>query len=201
MVLLLTDAQVVDERMMVPVNDLLAGADVSDLYAPEEVEEITAAMRPEAKAAGLEDSDDVCWILFLQRARANLHIVLTASPVGDSLRVRSQRFLATINATVVDWVHAWPEASLHSVGQRFLDGVDLGVDSVHNAVVDFAPAAFAAVGDVAARFAAAEHRHVYQTPKSFLEFIGLFKSLLHKKRAALQEGVHRLNQGWTAETM
>lgn len=45
------------------------------------------------------------------------------------------------------------------------------------------------------RFASAERRQVYQTPKSFLEFIGLFKSLLQKKRASLQENVHRLEQG------
>lgn len=118
MVLLLTDSQIVDERMMVPVNDVLAGADVADLYPPEDREEIVTAMRAEAKAAGLEDSNDVCWRLFMQRARANLHVVLTASPVGDALRLRSQRFLATINATVVDWVHPWPEASLH----RFAKG-------------------------------------------------------------------------------
>lgn len=193
--LLLTDSQIVDERMMVPVNDLLAGADVSDLYSPEDRDEVITAMRPEAKAAGLEDSSDVCWALFMQRARANLHIVLTASQVGESLRVRSQRFLATINATVVDWVHAWPQTSLQSVGQHFLEGVDLGSDAVWEAVVDFAPAAFAAVGALAARFAAAERRQVYQTPKSFLEFIGLFKSLLQKKRDSLHENVHRLEQG------
>lgn len=45
--------------------------------------------------------------------RNNLHMVFTASPVGADFRVRSQRFLATINSTVIDWFQPWPEASLH----------------------------------------------------------------------------------------
>lgn len=56
--------------------------------------------------------------------------VFTASPVGDNFRIRSQRFLATINSTVIDWFQPWPEASLLSVAERFLKEVDLGEDSV-----------------------------------------------------------------------
>ena len=47
------------------------------------------------------------------QVRNNLHMVFTASPVGANFRVRSQRFLATINSTVIDWFQPWPEASLH----------------------------------------------------------------------------------------
>ena len=41
------------------------------------------------------------------QVRANLHVVLTASPVGENFRIRSQRFLATITSTVCDWFHPW----------------------------------------------------------------------------------------------
>ena len=37
------------------------------------------------------------------QVKANLHVAFTASPVGEAFRVRSQRFLATINSTVIDW--------------------------------------------------------------------------------------------------
>lgn len=57
-------------------------------------------------------------------------MVFTASPVGDNFRIRSQRFLATINSTVIDWFQAWPEASLLSVANKFLADVDLGEDAV-----------------------------------------------------------------------
>lgn len=41
------------------------------------------------------------------QVRANLHVVLTSSPVSENFRIRSQRFLATINSTVIDWFQPW----------------------------------------------------------------------------------------------
>jgi hypothetical protein len=62
--------------------------------------------------------------------------------------VRSQRFLATINSTVIDWFQPWPEVSLLSVARKFLDEVDLVSDAVRNAVVDFMPFSFGVVNNV-----------------------------------------------------
>lgn len=59
-----------------------------------------------------------------------------------------QRFLATINSTVIDWFQPWPEVSLLSVARKFLDEVDLVSDSVRSAVVEFMPFSFAAVNNV-----------------------------------------------------
>lgn len=39
----------------------------------------------------------------LLQVKSNLHMVFTASPVGENFRVRSQRFLATVTSTVIDW--------------------------------------------------------------------------------------------------
>jgi hypothetical protein len=62
--------------------------------------------------------------------------------------VPPQRFLATINSTVIDWFQPWPEVSLLSVARKFLDEVDLVSDSVRNAVVEFMPFSSAAVNNV-----------------------------------------------------
>jgi hypothetical protein len=59
-----------------------------------------------------------------------------------------QRFLATINSTVIDWFQPWPEVSLLSVARKFLDGVDLVSDAVRSAVVEFMPFSFATVNKV-----------------------------------------------------
>lgn len=40
------------------------------------------------------------------QVKSNLHVAFTTSPVGEAFRVRSQRFLATINSTVIDWCAA-----------------------------------------------------------------------------------------------
>jgi dynein heavy chain len=85
--------------------------------------------------------------------------VLACAPVGPGpLTVRAppplcllavpQRFLATINSTVIDWFQPWPEVSLLSVARKFLDDVDLVSEPVRNAVVEFMPFSFAAVNKV-----------------------------------------------------
>ena len=67
---LLTDSQVVDERMLVFVNDLLASGEIPDLFTPEDKDDVIAAMRGEAKAPGLADTNDNCWRVFIQRVGA-----------------------------------------------------------------------------------------------------------------------------------
>lgn len=75
-------------------------------------------------------------------------MAFTASPVGEAFRVRSQRFLATINSTVIDWFQPWPEVSLLSVARKFLDDIELDSEAVRNTVVEFMPFSFAAVNKV-----------------------------------------------------
>lgn len=74
------------------------------------------AMRGETKAAGLVDTPENCWATFVGRVKANLHVALTASPVGDGFRTRSQRFTATLNATIIDWFQPWCAACAHAHG-------------------------------------------------------------------------------------
>ena len=126
--------QVVDEKMLVFINDLLSSGEIPDLFPAEDKDEIINAMRSETKANGLVDTNDNCWATFINKVKANLHMVFTASPVGDNFRIRSQRFLATINSTVIDWFQPWPETSLLSVAERFLKDVDLGNDTVRTHV-------------------------------------------------------------------
>jgi dynein heavy chain, axonemal len=122
--------QVVDEKMLVFINDLLSSGEIPDLFPVEDRDDIINSARAETKAQGLLDTNENCWATFIKKVKENLHMVFTASPVGDNFRVRSQRFLATINSTVIDWFQPWPEASLLSVAERFLKDVDLGEDSV-----------------------------------------------------------------------
>eukprot|EP00878_Enallax_costatus_P012531 GHUV01013087.1.p1 GENE.GHUV01013087.1~~GHUV01013087.1.p1 ORF type:complete len:2750 (+),score=1040.15 GHUV01013087.1:633-8882(+) len=192
---LFTDSQIVDERMLVYVNDLLASGEIPDLFAQEDRDEIINAIRGETKALGLVDTPENCWATFIGKVKANLHVAFTASPVGEAFRVRSQRFLATINSTVIDWFQPWPEVSLLSVARKFLDDLELESDAVRNAVVEFMPFSFAAVNKTSKAFFEAERRYNYTTPKTFLELIKLYKSVLTKKRKESQEAIDRLENG------
>eukprot|EP00884_Botryococcus_braunii_P010094 jgi/Botrbrau1/19086/Bobra.0077s0003.2 len=192
---LFNDSQIVDERMLVYINDLLGSGEIPDLFAPEDRDEIVNALRPETKSAGLIDSTENCWAVFIQKVKANLHVVLTASPVGDKFRVRSQRFPATINSTVVDWFQPWPEASLLSVAHKFLDDTELGSDAIRATVSDFMPYSFAVVNAESQQLLQVEKRYNYTTPKTFLELIKLYKSLLARQRKAVGASIERLKSG------
>ena len=77
---LFTDSQIVDERMLVYINDLLSSGEIPDLFAQEDKDEIVNAMRSETKAMGLVDTTENCWATFIQKARLLL-LVLRAVPL------------------------------------------------------------------------------------------------------------------------
>jgi dynein heavy chain len=121
------------------------------LLLQEDRDEIINAIRGETKSLGLVDTPENCWATFINKVKANLHVAFTASPVGEAFRMRSQRFLATINSTVIDWFQPWSEVSLLSVARKFLDDVELESEAVRNTVVEFMPFSFAAVNKVGCR--------------------------------------------------
>ena len=126
-VFLLTDSQIVNERFLVPINDLLASGWVPDLFERDELDALLGSLRGEAKAAGvLTDNPEEMLAFFVSRVRANLHIVLCCSPVGDVFRVRARRFPGLISATSIDRFTPWPEEALVSVAARFIADLDLG---------------------------------------------------------------------------
>ena len=73
-VLLMTDAQVSDEKFLVLINDLLASGEIPDLFPDDEVENIISGVRNEVKGMGLEDSRENCWKFFIDRVRKQLKV-------------------------------------------------------------------------------------------------------------------------------
>jgi len=54
-----------------------------------------------------------------------MQVVLSFSPVGNTLRVRGRKFPAVTNTTSIDWFHEWPQEALISVSRRFLGEIEL----------------------------------------------------------------------------
>ena len=193
-VFLLADAQIVSERFLVPVNDMLATGWVADLFNREELDDLLSAVRSEAKNAGVA-ADDAAELLkfFIAKCRANLHIALCLSPVGEALRVRARRFPALVSCAAIDKFHAWPKAALVSVAMRYLADLDLGGATA--AVAAHMAEAHCAVTALSESFRAETRRHNYVTPKSFLEFIAFYRHLLAAKREASGALARRLDDG------
>jgi dynein heavy chain len=67
--------------------------------------------------------------------KANLHVVLAMSPIGDAFRSRLRMFPSLINCCTIDWFTAWPEDALEMVAKKFLLEIELD-DYVRNECVN-----------------------------------------------------------------
>ena len=193
---LFTDSQIAQERFLVLMNDLLASGNIPDLFAEDEKDEISNSLVSKVKAAGIVPDSKACWNYFLNNVRKNLHVILCFSPVGEDFRTRAKRFPALVSCTVIDWFQPWPEQALHSVGESFLRKIpDLGSDDVRTGIASFLPFSFKEVNAAAEKFLAVERRYVYTTPKSFLELLKLYETLLERKRQEYDAAISRLENG------
>ncbi|XP_005399408.1 PREDICTED: dynein heavy chain 9, axonemal isoform X2 [Chinchilla lanigera] len=193
-VFLMTDTQVADERFLVLINDLLA-SEIPDLYSDDEVESIISNVRNEVKSQGLVDNRENCWKFFTDRVRRHLKVTLCFSPVGNKLRVRSRKFPAILNCTAIDWFHEWPQQALESVSLRFLQNTGSIEPTVKQSISKFMAFVHTSVNQTSQSYLSNEQHYNYTTPKSFLEFIRLYQSLLCRNEKELKSKTERLENG------
>ena len=75
-VFLFTDTQIVEEGFMEDINNILSSGEVPNLFPAEDLQKIREDMRPIAQQEGRVATSDALWSLFVERVRANLHVVL-----------------------------------------------------------------------------------------------------------------------------
>lgn len=123
-------------------------------------------------------------------------MALCFSPVGESFRRRARQFPALVNCTVIDWYQPWPQDALYSVAENFLEPIDLGEDPLlKKSIVEFMPFSFKTVNILSSLMFEQEKRYIYTTPKSFLELIKLYTTMLTKKRQTLEANKERYETG------
>ncbi|XP_057571174.1 dynein axonemal heavy chain 17 [Hippopotamus amphibius kiboko] len=194
-VFLMTDSQVAEEQFLVLINDLLASGEIPGLFTDDEMENIISSMRPQVKSVGLLDTREACWKFFIDKVRRHLKVILCFSPVGSVLRVRARKFPAVVNCTAIDWFHEWPEDALVSVSARFLEDTEGIQPEVKASISLFMSYVHTTVNEMSKVYLATERRYNYTTPKTFLEQIKLYQSLLAKKRMELVAKIERLENG------
>ncbi|XP_034030917.1 dynein heavy chain 11, axonemal [Thalassophryne amazonica] len=193
--LLLTDAQITDERFLIIINDLLASGEIPELFTEEETEGIVSDVRAEVRALGLIDNKKNCWRFFIGRVQLQLTVVLCLSPVGDTLRLRARRFPALIQCTTIDWFHPWTLEALQSVSYKFIQDIEGIEPAVQESISLFMAYVHTSVNQASEKYQRNEKRYNYTTPKSFLQQITLYKNLLEKSSTQLQHNMNRLYSG------
>lgn len=97
------DTHISNEGFLEDINSILNTGEVTNLYLPEDIEQIIDNLRPEVvEKMRLPDSKDLIYSTFVQRVRDRLHVVLCMSPVGESLRIRCRKFPSLVNCATLD---------------------------------------------------------------------------------------------------
>ena len=168
---------------------------IPDLFPQDELDGLVSSCRNLAKQAGIPDTPTHMLKFFIDRVRALLHVVLCFSPVGDTFRIRARRFPGLINCTTADRFFGWPEDALQSVGKKFLEEVELETEELRTNIANHMALIHLSVKEKSDQYRKQTKRNNYVTPKSFLELVDFYKTLLEKKRKKVESLVDRLDTG------
>jgi dynein heavy chain len=96
---------------------------------------------------------------------------------------------------MIDWFHPWPEEALISVANKYLSESGEIEEKIQLPVARFMAYAHEKMDYVSQQYMERERRCNYTTPKSFLELINLYVSMLSKKKRSLRSAIDRLELG------
>ncbi|EDV27935.1 uncharacterized protein TRIADDRAFT_52992 [Trichoplax adhaerens] len=195
-VFMLNDNQIKDDLFLEDINTILNTGDVPNLYQQDEKMDILDKIQLIAKHEGkrLEVNPLIMYNYFIERVKANLHIVLCMSPIGDAFRNHLRMFPSLINCCTIDWYQAWPKDALERVAMKFLEEIDLE-ENIKKASVEMCQYFHSSVRQLSTDYYSTLRRYNYVTPTSYLELILVFKSLLNSKRREIMISKHRYTAG------
>ncbi|CAG9316033.1 unnamed protein product [Blepharisma stoltei] len=196
---IMTDSEIKQETFLEFINSILSTGEVAGLLPKEDREIILADMRTyygKEKPQAPDPTNLDLYNYFIDRVRANLHIVLCFSPVGDKFRERFRKFPAIFNGSTINWFLPWPKEALISVSKSFISdftihatpevkgNLEAHMGKVHNMVTD-----------VCTLYYNKMRRYVYVTPKSYLSFISSYKTVYQMKVEVLEGQERRVALG------
>eukprot|EP00937_MAST-01D_sp_MAST-1D-sp2_P000194 g194.t1 len=197
-VFIFTDAVIKEEAFLEYMNTFLMTGELPGLFASDEIIGMTADIAGDFKKfrPHLAESQDNLRKYFIERVRDNLHIMLCLSPVHPLFSLRARRFPGLFSVPTIDWFLPWPSEALVSVSRGYLeshemecstatkDNLILHTGRVHELVVKTCEEYQAKCG-----------KHIFQTPKSYLSFLELYRNTYTAKLEEIREKEHRVNMG------
>ncbi|XP_025927284.1 dynein heavy chain 1, axonemal [Apteryx rowi] len=197
MTFLFADTQIKSESFLEDINSMLNSGDIPNIYNPDDQEQIMTAMKPIIRDLGQQSTKANLMAAYTGRVRSNIHVVLCMSPTGEVFRARLRQFPSLVNCCTIDWFNEWPAEALRCVASSFLHEIpDLGASTEGvDGMIQMCIEIHQSVAKKCQVYLAELARHNYVTPKSYLEFLSIFSSLIGKKKQELKTAKNRMKSG------
>jgi dynein heavy chain len=204
---LFTEAEIKDEAFMEVINAILTTGEVPNLIPKDELVIMASELRPLALKTipNFVDSTDNLVKFFIDRVRSNLHIVLCMSPVSVKFAERARKFPGIIAGCTIDWFLSWPKEALVAVSEGYISKISTSLDcseAVKKELIIHMGMVHKTVVDSCEEYFAKMRRKVYQTPKSFLQFLTDYSTMykmksdeIITKASRVEIGLEKLQSG------
>jgi len=193
-----TDNEIKDEGFLEYMNNLLASGEVSNLFARDEIDEITQELIPIMKKEypRKPPTNENLYEYFITRVKNNLHVVLCFSPVGEKFRNRSLKFPGLFSGCTMDWFSRWPKDALVAVARHFLSSYEIVcTPETKESIVHTMGIFHDGVAEACLKYFDRYRRQTHVTPKSYLSFISGYKTIYKDKHEEIQILAERMNTG------
>uniref|UniRef100_A0AAQ4Q6E3 AAA+ ATPase domain-containing protein n=1 Tax=Gasterosteus aculeatus aculeatus TaxID=481459 RepID=A0AAQ4Q6E3_GASAC len=193
-----TDNEIKEDAFLEYLNNVLSSGEVSNLFAKDEITEITQNLMLVMKKEfpRVPPTFDNLYDYFISRARKNLHVVLCFSPAGQKFCSRSLKFPGLISGCTMDWFTPWPKEALVAVSNYFLSEFPMVCTAaVKASVVTTMGTYHENVSDTCESYFERFRRRTHVTPKSYLSFVNGYKTLYSEKHNFINTLAERMNVG------
>uniref|UniRef100_A0A2H1VNF3 SFRICE_008368 n=1 Tax=Spodoptera frugiperda TaxID=7108 RepID=A0A2H1VNF3_SPOFR len=193
-----TDNDIKDEQFLEFLNNILSSGEIANLFPKEEMDEILNELQPIMKklAPRRIPVPDVLYEYFIMRSRANLHVVLCFSPVGEKFRSRALKFPGLKSGSTMDWFQKWPKEALIEVAHHFLWEFEVVCsEATKHELIEMMGVVQDNVADTCAIYHERFRRQAHVTPKSYLSFLEGYKSLYKSKHIYIAEMAKKMTTG------
>ena len=192
---LIIDSKITHDFIFEMINNLLNSGEIPNLFPAEERQKFIEELQPVVTSSTESVDPDGIYKKFIDRIRSNLHIVLSMSPIGDSLRLRCRQFPALVDCCTIDWYGSWPETALFDVAVSLVRDI-LDIDEGDKKPVCKIFQHFHLDSSEAYdEYFKLTGRKVYVTPKTMLDLVKIFESLIGFKKNQSEENIGVLKRG------
>ncbi|XP_071050357.1 dynein axonemal heavy chain 2 isoform X2 [Onthophagus taurus] len=211
---LFNDTQVMEESFLEIINNMLSSGEVANLYKTDEFDEIKNKLFSAVVKNNIPQTNECIYNFFIDRVRANLHIILCMSPIGEAFRNRLRQYPALVNCSTIDWFCDWPKEALLEVANKYINDVNFvetitgdkavkrkesvlvsSQDKLRTSMAATFATIHASVAQYAIKMAEELKRHTYVTPVNYIELVAGYKKMLAAKRFEVSSQANKLRNG------